>query len=106
MAALGLAAFVSLSVSPSFLVQSQSSGMIDVAQWRSSVGLYNAVQWWGAPSRKARSKANLDKVRSVGCCAALMLLALLPLTLLPLSGDVETNPGPPKIAGKFERCSH
>ena len=75
--------------------------MIDLIQWRGTIGAFSAIQCRFAAPRGARSKAKLEKARSVGCCVALMLLALLPLTLLPLAGDVETNPGPPKIAGKF-----
>ena len=77
--------------------------MIDLIQWRGSIGAYNAIQCRSATPRSARSKVTVEKVRAVGCCMALMLFALLPLTLLPLAGDIETNPGPPKITGEFHR---
>ena len=75
--------------------------MIDLIQWRGTIGAYNAIQYRSSSHRSARSKVTVEKVRSVGCCVALVLLALLPLTLLPLAGDVESNPGPPKLTGKF-----
>ena len=79
--------------------------MIDLIQWRGTIGAYNALQCRSVTSRSGRNKVSVEKVRSVGCCVALMLLALLPLTLLPLAGDVESNPGPPKIAGKLQSGS-
>ena len=75
--------------------------MIDLVQWRGTIGAYNALQCRSAIPRSGRNKVTVEKVRSVERCVALMLLALLPLTLLPLAGDVESNPGPPKITGKF-----
>ena len=75
--------------------------MVDLIQWRGSIGAYNAMQCCrSATARRVRSKATVKKERSVGCCVVLMLLALLPLALLPLAGDVESNPGPPK--SKFQ----
>ena len=76
--------------------------MIDLVQWRGTIGAYNAIQCRSATPRSARTKVTVEKVRSVGRCVALMLLALLPLTLLPLAGDVESNPGPPKLTGKLQ----
>ena len=74
--------------------------MIDLLQWRSSIGLYHAVQCCSVPSRGTKSKLSAEQVGSVSCCLSFVLLVLLAITLLSLAGDVESNPGPPKMTGK------
>ena len=75
-----------------------SSPMIDLLQWRASVGLFHAILSCSLPLRVSGDKnvgallvdgQNVDYFPSK--------------TSLLLAGDIELNPGPPKMSRKYVR---
>ena len=68
--------------------------VIDVFQWRASVDAFRAVQCNSTALHKGEHVL-LARRRPMGFFIAIWLLALL-----LLAGDIEENPGPPKITRK------
>ena len=69
--------------------------MIDLHQWRVRLGAFHAVRSSSAPPRKGSRQAPLARRRPVGL-----------LALLLLAGDIEANPGPPKLPRKCKCGNH
>ena len=72
--------------------------MIDIVQWRASIGSWNGCSLSSkliySHSGKYVSNSTMLFVVLVNCHFLLYFLAEIVMILLILAGDVETNPGP------------
>ena len=72
--------------------------MIDIVQWRASIGSWNGCSLSSkllySHSDKCISNSAMLFVVLVNCHFLLYFLAEIVMILLILAGDVETNPGP------------
>ena len=67
--------------------------MIDVIQWRASIGLWNCCQCTAGPTRHSiRTESSGRKKRKTGSLSLSPLIALLLFLLILVTGYLEYNP--------------
>ena len=69
--------------------------MIDLCQWRASIGLWNCCKWLCYVGKSSTLKGGwvLGRSREKNKRTTIYLILFLSVLLI-LSGDVELNPGP------------
>ena len=69
--------------------------MIDLCQWRASIGLWNCCKWPCNVGKSSTLKGGwvLGRLREKNKRTTIYLILFLSVLLI-LSGDVELNPGP------------
>ena len=85
----GCMTVVGLSLILQYVIHSWSK-----LKWRGGVGKVRC-HWWGSTSQVRGT------VDGGGILLLRTLVVVIPL-LLVIAGDVETNPGPPKMEGKMD----